>query len=127
MALKIFFLLGLGVYLAAPALMLSGWIRWVKRRGDKQEPFSILAFIGFAFASASFLLALGTIIAAHLKGGFPYYDPLLLRIYGWGLLLSLAGILFGMAGVWRSSAMRWFAPALAFVMFLFWLFRVAAE
>jgi hypothetical protein len=31
---------------------------------------------------------------AHLIGGFPFWDPALLRIYRWGSLLSLAGLIF---------------------------------
>jgi hypothetical protein len=86
-----------------------------------------MAFVGFVFASMSFLLAAGSMIAAAWKGGFRYYDPVLLRIFRWGLLLSLAGILFGIGGAWRRSALRWHAPTLATGMFFFWFFSALSE
>ena len=49
----------------------------------------------------------------YAVGGVPFYDPLLLRIYRWGALLSLAGTAFALIGVWRPGPLRWHAPACA--------------
>jgi len=65
------------------------------------------------FGTVTVALALGSLIYAHAIGGFPYYDPRLLRIYRWGTGLSLLGVVFGIGGVWRRSALRWHAPALS--------------
>jgi hypothetical protein len=46
--------------------------------------FSVLSLIGFTLASASGLLAVSSVLYAHAIGGFPFYDPRLLRIYRWG-------------------------------------------
>ena len=61
--------------------------------------FPILSLIGFVLATASGLLALSSVVYAHVIGGFPYYDPRLLRIYAWGGVLSLSGIVFGIFAV----------------------------
>jgi hypothetical protein len=60
-------------------------------------------------------------------GGFPFYDPRLLKIYVCGLLLSLAGILCAIGGVWRAGPVRWHAPACAVGMLLFWFMAAIGE
>jgi hypothetical protein len=58
---------------------------------------------------------------------FPFYDPLLLRIFRWGGLLSLAGILFGICGVWRPGPLRWQAPVCGLGTLAFWLLAAEGE
>jgi hypothetical protein len=84
---------------------------------------SHLSFLAFALATASALLALVAICC----GPWVYYDYKLLRIYRWGFLISLSGILFSIAGIWRASTLRWFAPACSFGTLLFWLGAAASE
>jgi hypothetical protein len=119
-------LLAIGAYLAVPVAMISGWVRWLKRR-QPQTLFSTLSMIGFMLATASGLLAVSSVLYAEIIGGFPYYDPSLLRIYRWGGLLSLAGIVFAMSGAWRPSPLRWYAPACAVGMLLFWFMTASGE
>jgi|SRR5215831_4146547 len=69
----------------------------------------VLPLVGFSFATASAALAVSSIAYAHVHH-FGLYDPLLLRIFRWGFLLSMTGILFGIGGVWRRSSLRWHAP-----------------
>ncbi len=78
-------LLAVGFYVGLPAVMIWGWVRWLKHK-QPRTPFSILSLIGFALATASGLLAASSVLYAHAIGGFPFYDPLLLRIYRWGAL-----------------------------------------
>ena len=87
----------LGFYAGLPALMIWGWARWFRRTQPRTLP-PILSLIGFTFATASGLLGVSSVLYAHARGGFPYYDPLLMRIYGWGGMLSLSGIVFGVGG-----------------------------
>src|SRR2546422_11769129 len=115
-----------GVYIALPAVMIWGWVRWWKRI-QPRTPFSILSLIGFTLATASGLLAISSVLYAHAVGGFPFYDPLLLRIYRWGGLLSVSGIVFGISGIWRPSSLRWYAPAFAVGTFLFWFASAMGE
>jgi hypothetical protein len=115
-----------GVYIALPAVITWGWVRWWKRT-QPRTPFSILSLIGFTLATASGLLAISAMLYARAVGGFPFYDPLLLRIYRWGALLSLSGIVFAVIGVWRPSPLRWHAPACAIGTLLFWFAAAMGE
>jgi tellurite resistance protein TehA-like permease len=120
------FLLATGIWIVLPAVMVWGWVRWAKRT-KQRTLFSILSLIGFAFATISALLAISSVLYAHVIGGFPFYDPLLLRIYRWGFLLSLSGIAFGISGIWRSSPLRWHAPACAGGKLVFWIVAAMGE
>jgi len=62
-----------------------------------------VALLGFILASASALLAVSAMAYSLMRGGFPFYDPLLMRIFGVGGLLSLGGLVFGVGGAWRAK------------------------
>ena len=120
--------LGVSVFfgiLGVPFLTVWGWIRWSKNQ-DRRTLVSKLSLAGFAFATASSGLALLTWLVAMTKG-FRFYDPLLLTIYKAGLLLSLAGLLFGILGVWRPGPVRWHAPVCALGMLCFWVTIASLE
>jgi hypothetical protein len=119
-------LLAVGIYGAVPALMLWGWARWFGRTQPRTVPV-ILSLIGFTLATASGLLAVSSLVYAHAIGGFPYYDPRLLRMYRWGGLLSLSGLVFGIAGVWRPGPVRWLAPVCSIGTLLFWFASAMGE
>jgi len=112
-------------YVVPPILLIWGWLRWAIEPRLRTTP-SILSLVGFVLATVSALLAILTIAYAQVHH-FPYYDPLLLRIFRWGALLSLGGILFGIAGVWRPSAIRWHAPACSLGMLAFWILAASGE
>jgi hypothetical protein len=90
---------------------------------------SKLSLIGFAFAIASGLLAASSILYARAIGGFPYYDPLLLRIFAWGFLLSSVGLTLTIIGALRPSQNRLrFLPLIcAAVTLIFWLLTAMGE
>jgi hypothetical protein len=112
--------------IALPAVMIWGWVRWTKR--EKQwTVFSILSFIGFALASVSGLLAISSSLYALKIGGFPFFDPMLMRIYRWGTLLSATGIIFAMIGVWKLSSLRWHAVISAAGTLMFWFASATGE
>ena len=112
-------------YLVTPVALIWGWTRWA-RRPKQQTVSAILSLFGFIFATASGILAVSSVAFAQVHH-FPYYDPLLLRIFRWGGLLSLAGILFGISGVWRPGPLRWHAPACGVGMLAFWLLAAEGE
>jgi hypothetical protein len=119
-------LLAVGFYVGLPALMIWGWVRWSKRTQPRTLP-SILSLVGFTLSTASGLLAISAMLYARAVGGFPFYDSLLLRIYRWGALLSLSGIVFAVIGVWGPSPLRWHAPACAIGTLLFWFAAAMGE
>lgn len=121
-----FLALAIATYIAAPVLLITGWTRWA-RLPQPRDIIPMLALAGFIVGSASALLALGAVIYAWSIGGFPYYDPRLLRIYGVGLQLSLAGLIVGLLGLARPSSLRWHAPILSLAMIVLWLLWMQGE
>jgi hypothetical protein len=122
--LSIIFALALGFFVALPVLIVMGWVRWARSR---EVRCAWLSSTGLTLGTASALLAIGTMLYAHLIGGFPFWDPALLRIYRWGSLLSLAGLIFGFAGLRGSGPVRWHAPVAAAGTLLFWICAAAGE
>lgn len=113
-------------YILAPLMLIWGWIRWISRRKELGHPF-FLSLIGFVLTTASGALAASAIVYAVAIHGFPFYDPTLLRIYAWGLLLSVAGIVLGLTGISAPKALRWQAPLAGLGMLAFWMVAVARE
>jgi hypothetical protein len=112
-------------YLLAPASLIWGWVRWVRLPKIKTVT-SILSFAGFGLASMSALLALLSVAYAKVHV-FKYYDPELMRIFRWGFLLSAAGFIFALGGIWRKNPLQWLAPASAVGTLTFWLVVAAGE
>jgi len=109
----------LGVIIAGPILMVWGWLDWAIKPAAPGG-LKFLSLIGFAFGSASVLLAVGSLTYSHSIGGFAYYDPLLMKIYKTGFLLSLSGLILGLSGVWRKHLLRWRAIGLSVSTMLMW-------
>jgi hypothetical protein len=112
-------------YLVTPTVLVLGWVRWSKRN-DPRTPSSTLSFVAFILASSSAALGFATLLYAQAHP-FGFYDPVLLRIYRCGALLSCTAALSAFAGVWRSHALRWYAPASAIGTLAFWLMAAASE
>ena len=112
-------------YLVTPVALIWGWTGWVRQPRQRTVP-AILSLTGFVFATASAVLAASSVAYAQVHH-FPFYDPLLLRIFRWGSLLSLAGILFGIGGAWRPGPLRWQAPACGLGMLAFWVLAAEGE
>jgi hypothetical protein len=113
-------------YFVAPIVLIWGWARWINLAKLRTVP-SILSLTGFVLATASALLAISSIAYAQTLHGFQFYDPRLMRIFRWGVLLSLGAIVFGLGGVWRSSAVRWHAPVAAIATLAFWVMAAEGE
>lgn len=114
------------ITVAVPILAIWGWMRYA-RNMQPRTPFSNLSLAGFGFATLSALLAIGTACYAYLIGGFQYYDPVLIDIYGIGLLLSIGGLACGLIGLLRPNPLRWHAPVCSLGMFIFWLLSAVRE
>jgi hypothetical protein len=112
-------------YLVSPIVLIWGWAQWVLQPKLRTVP-SILSLVGFVLATTSALLAVSTVAYAQIHH-FPYYDPLLLRIFRGGTLLSLSGIVFGISGVWRWSSLRWYAPVSGVATLAFWILAAVGE
>ncbi|HEY6348878.1 MAG TPA: hypothetical protein VI636_05650 [Candidatus Angelobacter sp.] len=114
------------ITLAVPTLAIWGWVRWA-RSVQPRTPSSTISLIGFALSNVSAALAIATAVYAQVSGGFSYYDPVLIDIYGTGLLLSLGGLACGLVGLLRPNPLRWHAPVCCVAMFVFWLLSAVRE
>ncbi len=106
--------------------MIWGWVRWIRRK-KPITLFSTLSLIGLALATASELLAISMMLYARISGGFGYYDPILMKIYAWGTLFSVAGLTLTIIGAWRPSSLRWHALVCTVGTLLYWLVQLANE
>src|SRR5260370_26772620 len=123
----LFLVLAVCAWIVTPVTLIWGWVRWMKTPKSKTVS-SIFSLSGFLLATSSALLAISSVIYAHiLPNGVPFYDPSLMRIYRWGALLSAAGFCLGIGGVWRKNALRWHSPIGAFGMLAFWLLAAEGE
>src|SRR5215813_11674549 len=110
----------LGTDIVLPAAIIYGWVRWAKSKA-RMTGISVLSLVAFALATSSALLALGSLLYAHLLRSFPFHDPTLMQIYRWGFLSSLSGFILGIVGCWRRSALRWYAPICSLGVVVFWI------
>jgi hypothetical protein len=109
-----------------PAAIIWGWVRCT-RRGYGPNIATRLSMVGLAFASTSAILAISAVIYAQSIGGFPFYDPRLLKIYRYGCLISLFGIAFSLGGIWKAGPLRWLSPICTFGTLLYWLGAASGE
>jgi len=113
-------------YLGTPVLLIWGWARWT-RLAKQRTVFSTLSLISFILATTSALLALSTVAYALIIRRFAFYDPLLLRVFRLGFVLSLGATVLGTCGVWRASSLRWHAPLSALGTLAFWIMAASGE
>jgi hypothetical protein len=83
-----------------------------------------MAIAATTFVALSALLWVTSILWARAIGGFPYYDPVLLRIYGWGGLTSLAGLLTSVLG---KGKLKWPSCGLSALMIILWFAAAMGE
>ncbi|MGA8038407.1 MAG: hypothetical protein WA823_17960 [Candidatus Acidiferrales bacterium] len=117
----IFIVLITWIALFLPAVMVWGWARWFKR-SEPRTLSSNLSFGGFVFANISVLLALSATLFLHSSAGSPLGSSLLLRLYSIGLVLSVLGVILCVAGLRRSSPLRWPGLLCAGGVLMFWIF-----
>jgi hypothetical protein len=100
--------------------------RWVHSKPLFEMPLwrSSLACASFALGSASVLLWIFVGLWALVRGGFPFYDPVLLRMYAIGALLGLAGFVFSLPG---KGKLRWPACGIAALMTFLWIAAATGE
>ena len=122
----IFGILAAAGYFVLPFVLIWGWARWINL-AKLRSASSVLSLAGFVLATASALLAVSSTAYAQVIHSFWFYDPLLMRIFRCGVLLSLGAIVFGLGGVWRPSSLRWHAPVAAIATLAFWVGAAEGE
>jgi|SRR4051812_31707820 hypothetical protein len=111
--------IALSLILVGPVSMIWGWLDWLMKPAMRGS-LKYLSLIGFTFGSASIGLAAGSIAYSASIDGFGYYDPLLMKIFRTGFDLSVLGVFFGVAGVWRKHLLRWRAVVLPLSTLFMW-------
>jgi hypothetical protein len=112
-------------YIITPVSLIWGWIRW--GRTPKSETISsILSMVGLILATCSAILAVSSVAYANVHA-FRFYDPLLMKIFKWGILLSAVGFFIGVGGIWRKNSLRWHSPLSSLGMLVFWVLAAAGE
>lgn len=118
-SVKVFYGLLIILGIVGPIMLTWGWIRWIMQ-SEKRTLAAILSLIGFLLATASALVAVSfiTVVAFH---GVYNLDPLWPSVFNFATWLSLAGVVFGVGGVWRPSLLRWHSPVSAVGILAFWM------
>ena len=112
-------------YLVSPVLLICGWAQWV-RQPKPRSVAPILSLVGIAFATASALLAIAAVAFAQIHH-FPHQDPMLIKVYRVGVLLSRVAVVLGIVGIWRPGSLRWYAPISALATLAFWMLAATSE
>lgn len=108
------------IFICWPFIIIYGWVRWISR--DLVEAARArISMAGHSLATLAFVLALASVLFSFTIGGFQYWDGSLIKLYKWGILLSLAGLLLGGIGMFRPGPLRWLAPLGSLSSLLFWL------
>lgn len=122
----LFAVLILGAYLGAPTFLIWGWVMWIGHPEERNRS-TVISFAGLLLATASGLLAVSAVTYSVWTGGYRYYDPRLLRIFRWGLSLSLTGVVLSALDTGRRNLIRWHALCSSIGTLLFWLVAIEAE
>ncbi|HZV87581.1 MAG TPA: hypothetical protein VFF95_08550 [Candidatus Binatus sp.] len=108
-----------------------GALVWMFRRWSRSKPRigvpswrSYVAICAFSLAAISSLLHLVLFAWARLIGGFWFYDPVVMRFYGWGFLTGAAGMVVSLAA---KGKLRWPSFAFSAVMAVVWLLAAMSE
>lgn len=130
MVLKVveFLIEGIGIFafVMTPLVMIWGWWRWTRR--DKQWTIAAtFSLTSFALATTSALLAISSVICGRVIGGFPYYDPRLMRIYTWGTFISATSIVLALVGIARRNSLRWHALFCGVGTLVYWFTMAESE
>jgi len=99
------------------------WARSTPRIGPPAWR-SYMAIVATTFVALSALLWVTSILWARAIGGFPYYDSALLRIFSWGGLTSLAGLLTSVLG---KGKLKWPSCGLSALMIILWFAAAMGE
>jgi len=104
---------------AIAALLIWGWARYFKQPRVRGL-LPAMSVGGLALVSISVLIGVGGFIRQLFNPGLLYFDPILQRMVGIALLVSLLAVAFSLLGVWSKNPVRWHSLALSLVLFLMW-------
>ena len=107
-------------FVALAALPVWAWVRYFKQpRVPGVLP--TMSVGGLALGSLSVLVGVAGFIRQLFDPVLLYFDPVLQRMVGVALMISLLALVFSLFGVWRRNPVRWYSLALSVIVFLMWL------
>lgn len=110
------------------AWVLWGWWAWTRNRPPSLNVGVVFSLVGFSLGSLSAALAIGSGTYAQFRdGGFPFNDPILLRIIFFGFWSSLLGLVCSFIGIGNKTPLRFKAPALSLFLVLLWMGQALGE
>ncbi len=118
----------LGALFLVLPLVIFAWAiwRWLRASPRIGVPAwrSYVAIVAIGLAGVSALLWVVSLIWARAIGGFPFYDPVLLRFYRWGFLTSALGLFVSFVG---KGKLRWPTTGLSLLMSMLWFMAATGE
>ena len=114
------------LWVVIPALLFRSWLLWLRQKNQPSTRSFSFSWIGLVLASLSSLTAIGGFVFSAVVGP-AYYDPVLMKIFFTGLLISLAALLAGLCGLQGKDSIRWHSVALGSSTVLFWFFSMSFE
>jgi hypothetical protein len=111
-------LLPIPTYLFGPALLIWGWIRWIRHKPRSWTMGPLFSFVGFCLATAAYVWGIVVIVVGF---DFEHNGNYIGRFVEFGAILSLAALALTIGGVGRKSPLRWHAPSLSLCAVCFWL------
>jgi len=112
---------------------LTAWVMWGWRACLRNRPQRLslgvaFSLVGFFLASLSAALEVGSGTYAQFRdGGFPFNDPILLRIYFFGFWSALLALICSLVGVANKTPLRFKAPTLSIILLLLWMGQAMGE
>ena len=109
-----------------PAWVTWGWVTWVRNHAKPLRTAAVLSLLGLAFASASALLEMGSVLYLQLSRG-PSLEPAALpELHAVGLVFAGLGLVSLLGGMPRTPAERT-TPALSLAMLAIWALHVCSQ
>jgi hypothetical protein len=104
-----------------------GWVSWRRNRPKHLSLGIACSLVGFTLGSISAAMQVGSGLYAQFTDGFPFMDPRLLRIYGFGMVSAFVGLICGVFGADSKNPFRWKGHVLCIFLLLLWLAEAVGE
>jgi hypothetical protein len=106
--------IALAAFVAAPAAVIIGWMRVAKHA----QPRTAGSLTGFALGTSSLMPLIYCVVLEGLQ--LHTYVPALFRVYEWGIVLAVIGLIVSIGGALQRNSLRWVAPLLSVSMIVLW-------
>lgn len=109
-----------------PIAVAFGWVR-VIQTGWPKALLPRLSFVAHVIATISLVTAIILLVLLHASNNFDDSSPIAMTMFLWLFRGSIAALVLGIAGAFRSGPLRWFAPLAAFTSILPWFIELSIK